>query len=232
MKSVEVNLQTLGLVNRLAVINSSVIFEKEGDSIVINSANSGEEIVYEFKAPKADFNFDGDECSFYSFPEFFSLLTSYEKPTIEQDGMDLHIKEGKSKIRYRLTDPEAIEDVYTEVEFEDPDAVFTLTKENIKKINQMIGAISGETINLGVNGDEITVKIINPKHKHTWEDVYELTESTDEEYDMNISTDIFSVLPTGDYEVAIDSEGLIRFTLQTEDDTSVVIYTAEEEEDI
>lgn len=235
MKSVDINLKTLGLVNSLSVINEAVIFEKDEDgNVFINSANPGEEIIYQFSAPQNHFDFDGDECAFYNYPEFYNLLTTYEKPTMVQDGMDVVIKEKKSEIRYRLTDPEGVEQVFTEVEFEDPDAVFTLTKDQIKELTRIINKITGEVINLAVDGDVITIKISNPKHKNSWKNEYELTESTDEKYDMNISADIFTVLPDGDYDVSILSDGLIRFVLKTEDelkDVKVEIYTGEEEDE-
>jgi hypothetical protein len=232
---VEYNKIALELIASLAGINQSVVFEKvEGDEekITVKGADSNKSIAYIFEAPKQAFDFNGEDCSFFNFNEFFNLFNLFENPNLEQDETNIKINEGSSELEYRLTDRELIKKTFNRVKFEDPDVDFILDSELLKKMKNLAGKanINAEYIKFEVVGETLTYTLYNEKHHNTYKESLPVENPNDVEFSIENITRVFTKIPPASYRVAMKEEGLIRFSMIREDDISVVIYTADAED--
>jgi hypothetical protein len=230
------NATALEIVNTLTTINAAIAFDVEKDedteeeSIVIKSADSTKSIAYIFKAPKEAFAFNGDSCTFYDFKEFYSLLNIFDAPQIQQDGVNLYIREGKQKVSYRVTDREMIKKAFNNVPVENPDVNFTLDANLVKKIKDLKGSVNAEYVKFTVSGSELTYTLYNPKHPVKFEDTFDVTNNTEAEFSMQVNVGVFLKIPLASYKVDMLESGLMRLTMIRDDEISVQLFTADNED--
>jgi len=223
---------TIDLIRRLTAINPSILIEKENENIVIKSSDASGSVAYVFTAPEDHFGFDGDDVGFLDFNEFHQLLSVYKEPKIIQDdddALDLVIKEGRSKISYRLTNSEVIKRGFNEIEFGDADVEFTVTSDDVTHINKMMSLVNAESIKITVADKKVKFTLFSKKSSNTFEEVYDADSCEDKEFEISISKDTFAMLPRDNYKISAKEEGIIKLSMIREDDSSVDIFVAEEE---
>jgi len=234
MSKIDYNPATLSLVNELSIVNPSMIMKKEDGEVTIKSSSADRAVAYIFTAPEDHFGFEGEECAFYNYSEFYKLFSVMDQPVIKQNGPDLVMSKERSKMKYRLSKSETIPQNFGAVDFEDPDAEIYLTAEYLKKLYTFVsnGMLNANRLKLKGEGKELTLTLENSKSPNSFSEVIELENAVDEEFEFTISTSIFQNLPSNlDFTFSIKEEGIVEFKLATETGVSLVLYTAELIED-
>lgn len=233
VKEITYNKDCLNLINSLSNISEKVLVEKteEGQFIKIDGKNKDTTVAYKFNAPVVDFNFDGDTIGFYDFPEFFTLVSEFDEPVITQVNDDkVQISKGKAKLSYHLADEEAIKKPFQKIKFEDPDAVFTLTEANFAKISSMIGKLKAENVSIIIEDNEVRLRLFTGGRDNEFEETFEISDSSGEEFEITLTNEIFTLAPKGDYTISVKEEGIVQFNYENEDGFDLKLFTAEIEE--
>jgi len=217
------------LLGELAQINSAIFIQKNDDGeIYVNAVDNSESVFYNFIAKEETFEFAGDECFMANFPEFHRLVNMFDSATVDQSGDALVISQGNSKIDYRLTNSKMADDELSEVDFDDQTIMFKLNVEDIDNIKKMIGSVvngpDGFAL-ITVKDTDLTLQLGSSIHDNSYTEQYEKIENPNgDDIELKLGTDIFTIIPRGDYEVSIDPVGLFKFKLLRAD-ASVDIYT-------
>ena len=239
MAEITYNKTALDIISALTTINQSVVFQhdEDDDSIVISkAADANKSIAYIFSAPKEVFDFESteedSECGFYNFNDFYTLFNVFNEPTLEQDGVDITVKENKSKIKFRLTDQELIKKTFNRVEFEDPEVSFMMDYELIKKIKDLASGnkVNADRVKFTVDGTELKYDLYNTKHHNTFDETIEIENDGDADFSIEIDMKIWNKIPNASYKVCMKEEGLLRLTMVRDDGIKVEIYTADMED--
>jgi len=230
------NKTALELISSLTSINQSVAFERHADDedrIISRAGDVNQSIVYIFDAPKEVFDFTGDECSFYNYNEFFTLLSIFEDPDLVQDDVEITVSEARSKIKYRLTDSELIKKGFTTVKFGEPDVSFVMDYELIKKIRTLSGGsnINADRIKFTVSDNTLNYRLYNTKHHNTFDETLDLSDAEDEDFQIEVDMKIWNKIPMASYNVNLKEDGILELDMIREDDISVKIYTADMDDD-
>jgi hypothetical protein len=229
-KDLSYKIETISLLNQLASsISNSIIIKKneEENGLIINRTNPSETVSFFFNVPSTDFDFDGNEISFYNFPEFFQLLSVFKDPKITQDNNKLVISKNSSKIKYVLSDSEIISEGPKGFKIDiEPNTIFELTDAELKDFGKMIGLVGAERANLKVDDNKLTVTLGNETHENTFEKVFSVINSDGESVGFNIPAEIFTIVPNGNYKISIWKDGIVIFELK-HPNVSLKIMTAE-----
>ena len=225
--SVEYNKETLSLLNSLCSISESIIIEKNEaeNQIIIQRANNAKTVAYRFVAPENHLAFKGDKIAFYNFTEFSQLVSCFDTPKLKQTGDKIVISKDNSNITYLSSDADTIQKGPNKISFDSPDVTIELKASEIKDIRKMIGLLKAENTRFSGDGDDITVTLYNSNHDNSFTRKYTALKG-DGEFEMSISSEIFTVLPDGDYIVEIKKDGIIKFALKNEV-IKLELFTAE-----
>jgi len=234
MSELKYKTETLDLINQLSTtISNGIIITKNEDEkkMIINRTNPSESVTFFFKAPIEDFEFEGDEVAIYNFPEFFQLFSVFKEPKIVQDLNRLTMSKGTSKIRYILSDSEALSSSPKGCNIEvGPATKFELTEEELKNLGKMIGLVNSEKAMLHVDEKKLTLRLGNETHDNSYERVLDLIDDAEEEFSFEIPSEVFTVIPSGNYTVSIWQEGIVVLDYKS-NNIELKILTAELEDD-
>lgn len=228
-KQLTYKIETLQLLNQLSSISSKLIIKKKDDKIIINRKNDSEQIAFNFEAPIEDFCFGDEEIAFLDFPEFYQLISVFKNPDIAQNENKMVISKEKSKIKYILCDTEALNESPKPLKNIDYDCTFELKQDEIKNISKMIGLINSDNTNLNFSDGKLMITFMNETHENTYEKEFESVSSNGDEFDFIIPSEIFTILPSGDYDAMISKEGLFVLKLKN-DRINLKIITSELED--
>jgi hypothetical protein len=226
MSELKFKKEALDLVNSLTTINTSIIFEKENDKVLVSRTNPASSIAYQLRVPNSNFDFSGDKIAIYNYPEFYQLFSTCKVPVIDQNEKSLVISEGKAKINYILSNIENLVPGAKAVKFTDPTVSFDLSHEEMKNIRKMISLIQAEYIKFTVKDNTIIIKLFNNSHNNSYEKELDIKDKTKENFEMTISSEVFTIIPENQYKIDIKKEGIIRISYEKEG-TDLKIYTAE-----
>jgi len=234
MSELKYKTETLDLINQLSTtISNGIVMTKDeaGKNIIINRTNPSESVTFFFTAPIEDFSFEGDEIAIYHFPEFFQLFSVFKEPKIVQELNKLTISKGASKIKYVLSDTEALSNSPKGCNIDvDPDTKFELTEEELKNFSKMINLVNSEKASIQIVGKSLILKLGNESHENSYEKKFDLVNEAEEEFKFEIPAEVFTVIPTGAYDVSIWKDGIITFDLKSSK-VSLKILTAELEDE-
>jgi hypothetical protein len=207
------------LVKDLSGINPSIIFEKDEDgNILVKRANASQTIIYTLKANKSNFEFESEDVAFYNYPEFHQLISVFKEPILNEDNDKLIISEGKSKIKYKVSDAEVINRIKGKSKFSEPDVEFSISADQLSKIKKMIGLISAEQIKFKVKkSSEIECVFFNGEHSNNWEETYAVSKESESEFDLVINARVFTLIPVNGYKLAIKKEGITQLKYISDD---------------
>lgn len=233
MSAVTFNKEVLALIDELTSINSAIKIYKEDNKIFIKSQNPSESIAYILSSEVTSFDFDGDEIAFYNYSDFYKWISALNVTEISQtkDGM-LQLGNGKQKGQYQSSDVDVVRGGRFDIEFEDPDATFNLSTEDIKELNKLRSLVAKEN-NLKFTFDNRTasVEIYNNDTANTVETELGLTNSVDEPFSIRLSDEFLAAIPQKySYRVDVKREGIARFSMNNDFGVDVEIFIAEVEE--
>ena len=232
---VKYNDEALLLIRKLSEINNIITIKKSEDNqfITINNKNSSKSILYDFKAPISCFDFEGDDISFFDYKEFFTLFSVNDEPIITQDSLKLSIKKNRAKLKYHLAELEAIQDDEDEyyVDFSESHANVIITAETFKKFKTMASLTKAEELTFKVEGDKLLIKLFHEENEPTYEEEIDLEGTATEDFEFMVDAEIIKLAPEHDYNVELNSSGVIKFTYINELDIELNIYIAESEEE-
>jgi len=233
---VEYNKDMLSLLNDLSAINESVIINKNDKKLSVQRANNARSIAYRLSMESSVFNFSGDQVSFYKFPEFFQLLSCFDSPELHQTDDKLVISKDKCKINYLLSDPETLTKSPKQIQFDNPQVEFKLSTADIKELKKMIGLLTAKNTKFTCAKNKVDITCYNSGHDNSFSKSYP-TDKCTKDLSFAISSDVFPVIPEGDYVIELMEKPLpnskdgktisiVRFTLQKKD-TALEIFTAQ-----
>lgn len=233
MSVVTFNKEVLALIDELTSINSAIKIYKEDNKIFIKSQNPSESIAYILATEVSSFDFDGEEIAFYNYSDFYKWISALNVTEISQtqDGM-LQLGNGKQKGQYQSSDVDVVRGGRFDIEFEDPDATFNLSTEDIKELNKLRSLI-GKDNNLKFTFDNrtATVEIYSTGTANTVETELGLTNSVDEPFSIRLSDEFLASIPQKySYRVDVKREGIARFSMNNDFGVDVEIFIAEVEE--
>jgi len=227
----------LSLLNDLCAINESLIIKRDDKKLSIQRANNAKSIAYRLSMNPEVFDFDGESVSFYKFPEFFQLLSCFETPDLHQSDNKLILSKDKSKINYLISDPETLSKNPSKINFDNPQVSFQLKSADIKELKKMIGLLTAKNTNFSCLKDKVDITCYNNSHENSFSKSYS-TDKLLKDLEFSISSEIFTVIPDGDYVVELmektlpnkQTASMARFTLQKKD-ISLEIFTANIDEE-
>jgi len=240
MKIVNYDKSALSTVNKLGIVTPSVIFKKDEDGVVLRRANAAESIAYELKMKNECLDFVGDELAFYNFQEFFQLFSCFEDPTIKQkienegkedEKTSFIISKDKSKILYKISEPTSLKPSPSEFpSMDDSNLNYLITAEELKELQKMKGLLSAGKLKITMKEGLVVMELFNSSYDNSFDKEYTVQNSTVEELDLIMSSDILDVLPSGDYEIKVKKEGIVSLTLKNAN-VDLIIFTAELEDE-
>jgi len=235
VKEVKYDSDLLSLLNDLCSINESIIIKKDDNkkNLEVQRSNNAKSIAYRLGMNPEVFNFDGESIAFYKFAEFYQLLTCFDTPDLHQSDSKLIVSKDKSKINYILSDPETLSKGPKNIKFENPQVSFQLTSSDIKELKKMIGLLVAKNTRFTCSDKKVDITCYNSGHDNSFTKTYE-TDTLKKEMSFPISSEIFTVIPDGDYTIELMEKVLpnkkevhvTRFTLQKEN-ISLEIFTAQ-----
>ena len=226
-KAIETNVGFISKTEAEAIEDIKIIDDKE--KIFISSENDSSTIKYFLFAKPENFEFDSEEIAFYNFNEFYNLLQVFTTPDIEQKENKITISEGKTKIKYLLSDAEVLKRGPKKLLIKDKsDVKFVLTKEQLKELKKIISLLGSAKCQFEISKDKLICKLFNDSHDNSFEKEYEIKEKNTDELSMIISSEIFTLIPDLDYTIEIISEGLIIVKYQNKE-FAIRFFVAEKE---
>lgn len=234
--TVEYNKEVFSLLNDLCSINESIIIKKDDDKLLVQRANNAKSIAYRLIVNKESFNFEGDSVAFYKFPEFYQLVSCFENPTLTQTEDKFTISKDKSRINYLLSDASTLSKGPSKLSFDKADVSFILKGSDIKEMKKMIGLLVARNTRFVCADNKVSVGCYNNNHDNSFTKDYLVDDAT-HDMSFSISSEVFTVMPDGDYKVELTEKTLpngrvarlVRFTIQKKD-ISLEIFTAEIDE--
>jgi len=199
---------TLAILKNYNGINTSMVINKGSQQNVVSTTKtvmSTVEIEEDFPV----------KFGIFDMGQFLNILTSFDEPTLEFHDKYVKITKENQVIKYRYSEPslittlseEAIDKLNKHIK---PDCSFTLSKEVLKKLQDIVSILRAEYVMFEGNGESIFIKTFNPKDESDTSFSVENGE-TDSKFRMIFKFEHLKVLP-GDYAVTISRNKLLKFT--------------------
>lgn len=241
------NKEALSVVNHLAQItkkrdekNAAIRFFKNEEGVHVRAGNEARSIVFTVDIPSDVMDFEGEELCFYDFPEFNKYLTTFDAPILEKtvindgDNEAIVISQARRKIVYPLADAEVLGTPMKPIKWAEPATKFKLTSENVTSIKNILSLLGAKETNLMFSfvGNEVTITTASANKNrsvNTFEDVITLDNEIEEDFQMTIKSDVFKYLGGVDYDVEINSLGIIRLNYEQSNVKASILVTGEDE---
>ena len=119
----------------------------------------------------------------------------------------------------------AEEDKFCDIGVTEESAKFSLTNEQLNYIQKMIGVVGATNIKFTVNNGMCEITAFNPKTSDVFSQNYSVTSLPNiPAFNITISATKLALLPSGEYAVTIDKEGMLHFAQTRTDTIDVNIY--------
>ena len=215
-------------VNELTPINNSIAFERDGDRVVVRKSDKNRTLPYIISVPASYLDIE-ETLAFYKFDDFHKFLKSMKNADLTLDDPNIVISSGRRSMDYRLSLPEGIINGPKDVDFEEWDAVFTLSAEELQHIRTMNGNVKGNKALISVVDDQVTIDFYSSGQDNTGKTEIEcerISKNTDD-FSFVINANRFEYLPTKrDYTVRVSSENFVNFSL-INDEIDFDMYSGE-----
>lgn len=201
--------ETLSVLKNFASINSGIYF-KSGS--VISTVSPQKNILADAKISEtipADFGI-------YDLNEFLSVISLFKDGAeLEFDSKNVTIKgsDGRSKIKYRFTDPSMIV-VAPDKRPNIPgfDVEFDLSSSDFEWILKTANVLGSPNVGVVSDGSSVSLNTFDVNNDSSHENSVILSGvSADSAYKLIFKTENLKILP-GDYRVEISSKGIAKFT--------------------
>lgn len=228
MSKVDYNIKLFDIIKDLTSISNQVVFEKDGDNVIVRRADAEASIAYQLGASASCFDIK-DSVAFYNYSDFYSYLKAIDSPDLSFKNDILTIKSTGAKIEYILSDPESIKAGPKSINFKDADIKFVLSSDDLDQFAKMISLIEPKKAKITSDGKKVSIKIFSnlQLHDNTFEKTFDVVEPVelDEEIDFVIFSSTFSNIPLKrNYEIEIKKDGFLKISLVNED-LSLGIFT-------
>ena len=203
-KTMKLSDKTLTMLKNFSSINQSIMF-KEGNSLRTISVmkNILAEATIEEELPK--------DFGIYDLNQFLNGLNLHNNAELDfQNDGYVVIKEGKSRYKYFLADPNVIiTPPEKDIVLPSEDVCFLLDTKELDKL--LKAAAVYQLPYLSVVGEAGVVKlVVRDKNNDTSNDFSVIVGETDETFSFNFKVENIKILP-GSYEVVISRKLLSRF---------------------
>ena len=198
----------MALLKNYATINQSMVFVPgKFQNVVSTTKTVMSTVVLEEDFPV--------KFGVFDMNQFLNVLSSFDEPEIEFHDRYLKITKDKQVMKYRYSEPslittlsdEAVEKLNQHIK---QDCVFTLSKDVLKKVQDIVSILRAEYLMLEGTGEKIIVRTFNPKDEGDSAFSVENGDTTNK-FKMIFKFEHLKVLP-GDYTVTISRNKLVRFT--------------------
>jgi hypothetical protein len=201
--------ETLSILKNFASINSGIFF-KSGS--VISTVSPQKNILADATISESI----PTDFGIYDLNEFLSVISLFKDGAeLEFDKKNVTIKGfgGRSKIKYRFTDPSMIV-VAPEKRPNLPsvDVKFDLTSSDFDWILKTANVLGSPNVGVVSDGSSVSLNTFDVNNDSAHENSVTLSEvSADAKYKLIFKTENLRILP-GDYSVEISSKGIAKFT--------------------
>lgn len=153
----------------------------------------------------------------YDMSDFLSSMSLFSNPAFDfdADGKSVTISEGKSSLKYFLSDESSLTFPQKDVAMPPIDVSFTLTADTLASLRKATALLGVDTISVEDAGSGIVVRVKNPKNA-TSNSYGTEVEGNNNGHTFKFHFDIanFKILP-GDYEVGISGKLISHFKHKT-----------------
>lgn len=208
-------------------------------------------VYYTVKADVSAFDFSGTKFTILSYAQFKKCFSSCQLPSKDGSGnpiletinsdedkepVSVVIKQPaiNAKVEHTLASVDCImkpdlynidEDTFYDIGVTEESAKFSLTNEQLNYIQKMIGVVGATNIKFTVNNGLCEITAFNPKTSDVFSQTYAVTSLPDAPaFTVTISSTKLEILPSGEYAVIIDKEGMLHFAEVRQDGIDVNIY--------
>jgi hypothetical protein len=142
---------------------------------------------------------------------FLSVHSLFKETEIGFDGSDIIFTGGRSTIRYRMTEEDQI--VVPEdgsIVIEEPDAEFTLSKEDYDTIIKTAYVLKSPNIAIQSDGNVVNFVTYSAEDNSTNVNSTEVAEGNGKVYKIVFKTDNFKMI-SGGYDIQVSFDGFVHF---------------------
>lgn len=220
MKELTYNKEFLVTIHKMKDILTNILVKK-ADGRVFIKMKTDKSIYVDLNTDASNFDFDGEALCFMEgvFDKFYKFFNCFKNPTISQSEKDLVIREGKNSIKFRVSDPDLINDdkLFNGMKKTPPSIIMvSLSKEQFSNIKSMIKMVESEDVKFKIMKDKIVVSVANDNTKNSYNFEIDLDKEPSEETEIEIKSTVFESAPELDYEVNITEVGIFHFKAVTE----------------
>lgn len=239
----------ISLMTELAAINPQLIFRKTEEETVSVKAIEGTDksVCFFLDAPARAFDFASESLAVIDFKRLVSYFNTFNKDSKDESKADapvlsveysddeateavtMHIKskQVKAAFKHRLANEDVIvKPNFNKVKFPSVDAKFTLTQDQIAELNKMLSLTGADRIKWAFSGSVCTVTLFNTRTNDTFENVYVLNESVENDFDFTTLSKGFTLLPKGSYNLEVSKGGIMSFKQDRDDALDLILYIA------
>ena len=150
------------------------------------------------------------ETGIYDLGMFLGTLSSFKQPGIEFDDDAMVISQGRSRVRYRYSDPSTILTAPNKsLKTDNPAVEFTLNEETLTRLKKQCSLLQLESVTFSVEDGKVLVRAADPKNPASHAFEHEVEDETitlhDEDYSESrtFKTEYLGMLLDGSYRVAL-----------------------------
>lgn len=199
----EVSKTTLGLLKNFARISNSVLLT---EGRIQKTMASGKSVLAIAEFPEAW----PKETGIYDLSSYLGTLSLFDKPGIEFADEAFIISEGKSRIKYRYSDPSTIQTPPNkELATANPSVTFTLPSDLLARIKKTAAMLFKDgVVSISVEAGDVVIRVSDIKNptSHAFEhtlDAKEVTLHDNADIVRNFREEHFGMLLDGSYTVSL-----------------------------
>lgn len=226
--------------------------DKSGaDQLFVTSNTSDKGVYYTVKTDVDSFNFEGTKFAILSYAQFNKCFSSCQLASKDGSGNPVletkNSEEDKEPVSVVIKQPainvvvehtlasvdcilkpglyNAEEDSFYDIGVTEESAKFALTNEQLHYIQKMANTVGATNIKFAVNSGLCTITAYNSKTADVFSQTYAVeSDPKTPSFTVNISSTKLALLPSSEYKVIIDKEGMIHFAEIRTDRIDVNLY--------
>ena len=225
---VNYDFELLKTIYGLSNITEKILIQKTDAGIEIKAGDDGRMIMYHLTAPSDMLSIESD-CAFYDYTRFFNKVSMFEDPELTLDDCLFTIKSDGKVATHNIASGSIVKSAFNSVNIPSVDATVVLTADAIKNINKLSGINYFESNRIGFEfgSDKSTFTLKSTNHSNTYQSDLEGVEfKTDGNFDLELDSKVFQMLPPADYELRVCKDGIVEFAMKRNDNISIMLYAA------
>lgn len=205
--------ETINVLKNFSTINTGIMF-KQGS--VISTVSPQKNILADAKISETI----PQDFGIYNLSEFLSVISLFKDGAeLEFDSKNVAIKGmgGRSKIKYRFTDPSMIVAAPEKrPNLPSVDVKFSLTEEDFNWVIRTANVLGSPNVGIVSDGDVVSIMTFDVSNDSSHENSVALSDVSAEgkSYKLIFRTENLKMIP-GNYSVEISSKGIAKFIGET-----------------